>query len=389
MSNVKVSLAIPYKQRPDNLRIALEGLAHQTMDSSEFEIVIGAMEYSDEYLKVCREFTGHLNIISVLSAREFNVAHARNLSMRQATGEVIVQMNADSLLAPDALRNLYDRYFAYGQKVCVAGRMLGYGNNRDGDIVSVETRPYSAYVETFANIERGEEPNTDVRFQVKHVIPWSFAWTGFVALPSAVVRECDLFFEEGLRGWGQEDLEWGYRICANGIPIMLREDVYCIDLPHIRNMQANAHSGRANWRRFLRKWPCSEVELAAAFGDVEANNLVFDFKCQLAQASAGSGGALGVVRGIVAGKDILLVGAIVDSEKRVIDSASRSILGSASDLEVLPLAGLCLPYDDASVGECHVMLSVVALSRRYQDVIYAEVARVSGTAVQLLGGMPS
>jgi glycosyltransferase involved in cell wall biosynthesis len=379
MDNVKVSLAIPYKQRLDNLRIVLEGLAHQTMDSSEFEVLIGAMEYSDEYIKLCREFTDQLNIISVLSARDFNFAHARNLAMRQATGEVIVQMNADSLLPPDALRNLYDGYFAYGQKVCVAGRMLGYGNNRDGDRISVETRPYSAYVETFANIAKSEEPNTDVRFQVKHTIPWSFAWTGFVAVPSAVIREYDLFFEEELRGWGQEDLEWGYRICANGIPIMLREDVYCIDLPHARNMKAYAHSGRANWRRFLRKWPCSEVELAAAFGDVEANNLVFDFKCQLAQASERSGGALRVVRGMVAGKDVLIVGAIVDSEKRVIDGASRSILGSASDLEILPLAGLCLPYDDSSVGECHMMPSVSGLSRKYQDVIYAEAARVSCT----------
>jgi hypothetical protein len=29
-----------------------------------------------------------------------------------------------------------------------------------------------------------------------------------------------LYFDESFRGWGNDDLEWGYRVCASGIPIV-------------------------------------------------------------------------------------------------------------------------------------------------------------------------
>jgi glycosyltransferase involved in cell wall biosynthesis len=378
---VKLSLAIPYKQRLDNLRIVFEGLANQTMDRAQFEVLVGAMEYSEEYLSACREFTDRIDIVSVMSASEFDCSYARNLAMRQATGEIVVQMNADTLLPPRALQDLYDRYFAAGQNVCVAGQMIGYGNNRDGDIVSVERRSYESYLAEFREIEDSLGHPRDMRFQVDHVIPWTFAWTGFIGLPMDTVRKYGLFFDEELHGWGVEDLEWGYRICASGTPITLREDVYCIDLPHIRDMKANAKAARANWRRFLRKWPSTEVELGAAFGDVEANPLFFDFQRELAHVSGGEGRKLGTVRGVVDGNDVLVVGAVVDAEGSIIDPELTSLFEELSRVEVLPLAGLCLPYEDASVGECRVLPRIGGFSGRYRDVIRAEAERVCPAGV--------
>jgi hypothetical protein len=45
---VKLSVCIPYKARLDNLRITLEALVQQTMGAADFEVIIGAMEYSAE-----------------------------------------------------------------------------------------------------------------------------------------------------------------------------------------------------------------------------------------------------------------------------------------------------------------------------------------------------
>jgi glycosyltransferase involved in cell wall biosynthesis len=351
---VKFSLCIPYKRRLDNIRLAFEGLADQTLDRGEFEVLVGAMEYSADYVDLCRAFDGRLDIVTVMSAREFSIPRARNLAMRQATGEVVVQLDADTLLPPTALEHLYEQYFASGQRVCVAGQVLGYDNNTGGDVSEVKVRPYAHYQAVF---QRPDGPR-DVRAGVEHLIPWTFAWTGLIALPAAAVRAHDLYFDETFRGWGVDDLEWGYRICANQIPILFREDVYGLHLPHLRNSGGNSTAARANGYRFLRKHPAPDVELAMAFGDVDSNGLYREFMTELRTVSEDN--ELCVVRD----GDVLLIGVTDTAEHR----------GAA---EILPLAGLRLPYPDASVGECRVLPAVDGFSPRYRDRIRSEARRVT------------
>jgi hypothetical protein len=171
------------------------------------------------------------------------------------------------------LENLYDRYFSYGQNVCVVGQMIGYGNNLDGDVTTVDAQPYSHHKRVLDELWDGTGTPSDPRFQTAHVIPWAFAWTGLIALPAMAVHTHGLFLDEDFHGWGAEDLEWGYRICASGIPIILRDDVYGLHLPHIRDAGANFKTERPNFRHFVRKWPRIDVELASAFGDVDGNRL--------------------------------------------------------------------------------------------------------------------
>ena len=59
---VKLSVCIPYKARLDNLGIALEALARQTMSAADFEVIIGAMEYSSELIELCARFSDRLNL---------------------------------------------------------------------------------------------------------------------------------------------------------------------------------------------------------------------------------------------------------------------------------------------------------------------------------------
>ncbi|MGH9277947.1 MAG: glycosyltransferase family 2 protein [Acidimicrobiales bacterium] len=376
-TDIKLTVAIPYKRRLDNLRIALEGLANQTLDSSEFEVVVGAMEYSDTYISTCREFTHLINLVSVVSSQEFAIPRARNLAMRQASGQILVQMDADTLLPPTALENLYDRHFSFGQNVCVVGQVFGYGNNNDGNVESVEVLPYAHYQKFLDELWRvGDEP-LDPRFTVSHVIPWAFAWTGLIALPMETIRRCELFFDEDFHGWGVDDLEWGYRISASGIPIVLREDVYALHLPHTRNMAANQETERANYRRFLRKWPAPDVELAHAVGDVAANSRFLDFQRELRRCSGGPGRVVGTVRGPIGGTDVAVVGVVLDAEHCIVDPDIVSLFDDRSCIEILPLAGLALPYDDGSVAECRVLPGVAGFSAPYWNAVRTEVARIA------------
>ena len=372
---MKLSVAIPYKQRLGNLTTVLEGLSHQTLDSSEFEVVVGAMEYSEEYVATCRKFADRMNLVSVCSAREFSIPRARNLAMRQATGEIVVQMDADTLLPPGALENLYERHFAFGQRACIVGQVVGYDNN-DQSVADVAAMSYLDHLDALERMSDSYGRPEDPRFQVLHVLPWAFAWTGLIALPLAAVRRHDLFFDETFHGWGVDDLEWGYRIAAAGIPIILREDVHAIHLPHTRDADANRLTEAANYGRFLRKWPRPDVELAYAFGDVAANSLYQGFVKELRAVQGGR--SLGLVRGTVDGRDTLLVGVPIDDSHQVSGRADLpERFDAATDMEVLPLIGLALPYEDGSVQDCRLLPALDGFSERYRDRIRAEAARVA------------
>ena len=372
----KVTVAIPYKARLENLTIALNALCDQSMDRSEFEVVVGAMEYATEYVDACRHFADRLDIVSVMSARDFNIPTARNLAMRHASGRIVVQMDADTLLPPDALRNLYDRYFSFGQNVCIVGQVVGYGNNNDGDVEVVEHVPYEEHRRRLLEMGQPTGDARDARFKVEHRIPWAFVWTGLVALPMETVRRHDLFFDETFWGWGVDDLEWGFRICASGTPIVLREDVHAIHLPHVRDAAANRVTERANFRRFLRKWPRADVELTHAFNDMEANELYPGFVREVRDVSGGPDRSLAVVAGAVGGADVLVVGATVDDQLRVDPEAAACFAGGAIN-EILPLAGIGIPYDDKTVDECRILPRATAFSGRYWTTITAEADRVA------------
>ncbi|GAB2610269.1 hypothetical protein GCM10027168_49030 [Streptomyces capparidis] len=374
----RISVVIPYRQRLENIRLALASLAEQTMDPAEFEVVIGAMEYAPEFVEACREFTGRLRITSVLSAEDWQVARARNLAFAQASGQVVLCLDADMCLPPSGLRTLYDRYYAYGQNVCVVGQMIDYDNNTN-DVTAVETKKWERYHKLLAELEAAGEVRSDPRLQTEHVVPWAFAWTALVAVPRALVERHGLTFDPAFTGYGVEDLEWAYRICRTGTPIVMAPDVYGVHLPHLRNVAANRETELRNYRYFVRKWPDPDVELAAAYGDFEANGLAAGFRAQLAAAAGGGDRGLAVVRGRSGGEDTLFLGAVVDGDGAL--TGELPPLDGAPE-EVLPLAGLALPYDDGAVAACRVLPPVARLDPRHRATVLAEAGRVARAAGQ-------
>jgi GT2 family glycosyltransferase len=271
MTDLKFSVVIPYKQRLDNIRLVLSALAEQTMDRSEFEVLIGAMEYSPEFVSVAREFTDRLDVVSVLSADDWNLCRARNLAMRHARGQVTLILDADMVLPTRFLDNLYDRHYAHGQNVCVVGQMIGYDDVVETDVEQVEVAPFSHYREVLARLEAQDHVVMDDRWNPDQQsafarFPWVFARGGLVAVTTAIVREHGLTYDEGFRGWGPEDQEWALRVALTGTPIVLGQEVYGLHLPHLRSVADNGRTAQVNNRYYLAKWPRLELELALAFG---------------------------------------------------------------------------------------------------------------------------
>ncbi|MCP9211493.1 glycosyltransferase [Streptomyces sp. NEAU-Y11] len=389
MDDLKFSVVIPYKQRLESIRLVLSALAEQTMDPSGFEVLIGAMEYSPEYVSTCGEFTDRLTILSVLSAAPWNLNMARNLAMRHARGQVTLIMDADMVLPTRFLENLYERYYVHGQNVCVAGQMIGYDEEVETDVEHVEHAPFSHYREVLARFEAQDRVVEDERWTAEHTtafrrFPWVYARGGLVAIPTATVRQHDLTFDEGFQGWGPEDQEWALRISLTGTPIMLGEDVYGLHLPHLRSVSDNGRTAQINNRYYLAKWPRLELELALAFGWTETAEALPEVRRELDAAVRGPDYSLGAVIGTASGSSLLVLGAAIDpsTQRPAPDVAAQ--FDTHAELTVLPLAGFALPYPDGHVDECRVLPPVAELSDRLQDAVLREAERVANT-VAILG----
>ncbi|WP_329269270.1 glycosyltransferase [Streptomyces sp. NBC_01451] len=382
MGAPKFSIVIPYKQRLDNVRLALAALAEQTMDRSEFEVVVGALEYSPEFTAVCEEFSDRLDIITVMSGAEWNLCHARNLALRQISGQVLVVLDADMVVPSRFLENLYTRYFQHGQKICVVGQMIGYDDVIRRDVESVEVLPFSDYRKVLAKLETEGNVQLDSRWTPEYAsafarFPWVYACGALVAVPAEIVKEHGLTYEEGFRGWGPEDQEWARRVSRTGTPIVLGEGVYGVHLPHPRNQVDQSETEIVNWRYYLAKWPVLDVEMAIAYEQLEADRLYPDAEREVAAAVPVDGQQLGVVRGTVNGRSVLVVGAAIDSRTHAPAPSIGTMFDDQTPREVLPLAGLALPYPDQSIDECRVLPPVLELSTRFRDTILKEAERVA------------
>ncbi|WP_405431202.1 glycosyltransferase family 2 protein [Micromonospora sp. NBC_00617] len=380
---LKFSIVVPFKGRERTLRVVLAALAEQTMDQAEFEVVVGAMEYSTEYVELCREFTDRLTVVSVMTTGEWNVARARNLAIRHASGEVVMTLDADIALPPDSLRNTYDRYFAHGQNLCVIGQVVGYEAAMNEHSRSAKVLPWDHYRAVLADLAADGGP-WDYRWTDRYAsalmrFPWAFVATGLTAIPRRLVEQHDLYFDENFRGWGPEDQEWGFRISRAHIPIVHAAPVFGLHLPHPRDLAVNEVAAWTNNRYYLAKWPRLDLELALAFGWIGADECYAEVERELAACRHG-GRRPSVLRGPVGGRDTVVVGALVDPRTQAAEPDVAALFDRGSRPEILPLTGFALPYPDRSVDEVRVLAAVTGLSPRYREAIRKEATRVAAHA---------
>ncbi|WP_428963789.1 glycosyltransferase family 2 protein [Micromonospora fluostatini] len=387
MNELKCSVVIPYRQRLRNVNIALASLAEQTMDRSEFEVVVGALEHCSEYAAAARAHADRLNLVTVMRDGEWNPSRARNLALRHATGRVVVLLDADMAAPADFLEHLYQRYFAHGQRVCVVGQMAGYDEIMEKDLGAVEVPPWAHYRDVLAGLDTDGEPPLDRRWTGRYApatvrFPWAFARTAVMALPRSLVTEHGLWFDEGFQGWGAEDQEWAFRIHRTGTPILMCRDVFALHVPHPRDARAEERSAQANRRYYIGKWPRLDLEMAYAYGWFETAELYDDLRRQVAGA-AGDGRTLGVVRGTADGRTLLVVGAALDATAHTPAPEVAALFDPGARLRALPLVGVGLPDDDGSVDECRLLPAVRRLDPVHRETIRREAERVAATVVEV------
>lgn len=98
-----ISVIIPAINEENCISTALESLRNQTYRN--FEIIVKDGESTDRTVKIARRYTG-----KVISCEDVSVGQARNQGAENASGKILVFMDADSKLPPDALEKIEERF---------------------------------------------------------------------------------------------------------------------------------------------------------------------------------------------------------------------------------------------------------------------------------------
>lgn len=130
-------------------------------------------------------------------------------------------------------------------------------------------------------------------------------------------------------------------------------------------------------RRLLRTAPSLRAEACCVFGPGEGQRLYPQLAREAAAVVEEPGCVLGVVRGRTEGADLLLVGAWIDPERGYVDADALAWFAEGARLELLPLAGMALPYTDREVTACRVLPVIMDLSPLFRTQVLAEAARVA------------
>ncbi len=243
-----MSIVVPTYNRLHLLDTTLTALTRQTADVTTWEVIVADDGSTDDVEQLVARWRSTINVALVRRERDgHRPAAARNLGARSATVEWLLFLDCGVALARDALQNLIENL---EEGAVVLGAVDGYDPDH-----SESSRPEAS----------ARDPRThalgDSRVSMDFLrVPWAYAWSLLLALPTSVFRQ-EGGFDERFEGWGMEDIDLGYRVHRRGARFVWDPAVKGIDHPHERNTVQNLLSNRRNQLRFLRHHWTKEAEL--------------------------------------------------------------------------------------------------------------------------------
>jgi glycosyltransferase involved in cell wall biosynthesis len=370
----KMSVIIPYGKRLQNLHYVLKSLAKQSMPRNDFEIIIGCIGISVELSKLVSDEFMDLNIGIVMVNGPWNTSKARNIAIKESKGIYMVLLDADIIVPSNFLEHIWNNHQNVDRPCIMYGQMKTY--DEWGETFNVALPPYSFYEDKYLVQEGVDYLPTDIRWKADLNIPWSFCWTAIVSIPRKEVFENSLYFDENFKGWGVEDIEWGYRVHKCGIKTHLPTGLWGVHLPHFRDAKKNHEDEADNYRKFISKWPALDVEVVARFGDYKGNGLYKAILKKINYIIPAPGYCFCTIKNTEEDSNDLYIGAILDNKNELVNGNSFKKPPRPQPHNTLPLLGIFLPYDSRSHNRVFLSKEIMNISDDLKKWIDFEAKRI-------------
>ncbi len=101
---MKISIIIPTYNEEKYIGLALESIQKQKT-KLDHEIIVSDCKSEDRTVNIARNFTNR-----IVYSEKRSIASGRNTGAKQARGDILVFVDADTVLMPDYLEYIYDKF---------------------------------------------------------------------------------------------------------------------------------------------------------------------------------------------------------------------------------------------------------------------------------------
>ena len=378
-------MIIPAHRSAAGLELVLSALARQTLDRSEFEIIVvdgGPEDLASRHADLERDVT------FVRYDGPASAAGSRNRGAAEASGSVLLFADSDVVCAPDVLA-LHLAVHKEDPDVV----LLGYVNAQESTPGEWSLRTGVPEAEIAASLDA-----LTTRLITKRLWPdrrhaladapgglwteiggetaWAYGWTTLVS----VSRDRFQALDDSFPRKGGEDLEWSYRLLQSGLRMGITRPTTTFHFPHPRDRLDDMSVDVANYYRMLDRHRALDVELAVAFDCGQVHDLhsrvaeVADRLCVTIEPEALS-------RMVADGpSSTLLVGARPVDGRPGFGAAhflSPGAPRSSTGAPALGFLGCALPFPDDHFARSIVFPSYLALPDAILARVLQELLRVS------------
>ena len=232
----KISVIIPSRNRASQVEFCIETLTNQTLSKNDFEVVVVDDGSTDDTVERLLPYKEKININIVSTHRKdptFRAALARNIGSKYAKGEVLLFIDADVISDP----YLLDEH------------VKGYQKDKNVSIVGYRFQLKRDFHHILRHLVRQKRfdaiPSLPLRVDVREPgyryykikdlsefpAPWRYYHSNNISMTREAFEKVGGFSKD-FTGWGDEDLELGYRLWKSGIKLLLNRNAVGIHLDH-------------------------------------------------------------------------------------------------------------------------------------------------------------
>lgn len=261
---MKLSLIVPVYNRPECLEITLRSVASQSLNPTEFEVIIcddGSKNTGS--LDVVKRYQNTMDIQYFYQPdRGFQAAKVRNRGLALARNPISVFLDAGVILSEHCLSAI-SKHHSQNFNTAIIGYVHGMDphpiNDELKQLCLSSTNPgkliNSSLIEEYPDTR--ERIYRDLDYDLSRFLaPWNQYWTALTTSPTRLALDIG-GFDENFTEWGIEDLEFAFRLQQSGVEFALDSNVRGLHYPHDVTYKRD---NRNNWIKFYDKHRDIDIE---------------------------------------------------------------------------------------------------------------------------------
>jgi glycosyltransferase involved in cell wall biosynthesis len=293
---MEASIVIPTYNKAAYLEFTLQSLFYQSCEKSRFEIVVVVGECTDMTSKVIEHFASLDWDFSCVRQQNPGLSAARNAGLRAARGPIIISIDDDCICEKNFISRHIAKHDETRNKVVIGprrevftripfdqelffnvmkGKMyemnwIATENTKEKvcaalpptyDIISLtDVTDNQKKIDLLSELIHNDPRYLQMIAEAKCSCPWHFFFTTNASFRRDLLFAVDLFDEE-FQGWGEEDIELGYRLYCAGAEFDAELDALVYHQIHPLNWSIQSKAQFRNYVRFAEKHKVPEIYL--------------------------------------------------------------------------------------------------------------------------------